>query len=324
MRPSTFRVAVPFAVTALLSCGGGGGRMSDPSVVPPLSGLPSGTVLTLVSGETGAPIAAASVTAGSQVANSDASGQVRLAGRAALGTSIEIRHPSILDRVSTVRTSTQPRFALWPRTNALGLSENYTATLVYTETSEPPGPTGESPLQRLPRTSSTVVVVPDATVLEDGGAMDAHRQAVAAVTDATGGAVAYALASTRPASGLVVSTRVDPGDTRCVEGNIRAYTRSTYTGLELTTAQIVMCTMSVARSSTIAHELGHTFGLRHSPDERELMYFQFGSRRAATFGPRESLLMRLMLDRPPGNRYPDDDRAAVASSARTERVIVCY
>jgi hypothetical protein len=54
------------------------------------------------------------------------------------------------------------------------------------------------------------------------------------------------------------------------------------------------------------------------------MFFQFGSRRATTLGPRESLVMRLMLDRPPGNRYPDNDRTATASSTRTETVTVCY
>jgi hypothetical protein len=317
------RAAVPFAVAAHLSCGGGA-KGTGPSTVPNTTGLAAGTVITLLSGETGAPVSTASVTAGGQVSNSDAAGEVRLPSPAALGTSIEIRHPSVLDRISLVRTGTPQRFLLWPRTNAAGLSENYTALLVYTDTTDPPGPTGESALQRLPVGTTSVVVVPSEDMLGDAGAMDALRQGVGAINQATAGAVTYALSPTRPASGVVVSARVDTQDNRCVEGNIRAYTRSTYTGLSLTRAEIILCSWAVAQSATVGHELGHTFGLRHSPDDRELMYFQFGSRRATTFGARESLLMRLMLERPPGNRYPDDDRTAIAASARTERVTVCY
>jgi hypothetical protein len=324
MRGWTRRVAMPSAVMLLVSCGGD--RGSGPSVVTPPTtfGLPSGAVLTLVSGETGAAMAGASVTAPGGVVTSDAAGQVRLPAAAPLGASIEIRHPQALDRVVVVRAGTGQRFALWPRTTGTGLSEHYTATLVYTDTTDPPGPTGGSAMQRVPRSTSTVVVVPSAGLLEDGAAMEAHSQAVAGITEATGGTVVYALAPTRPAAGVVVTTRADPQDTRCVQDNIRGYTRSTFRGLELVSAEIVLCSMSIARTATIGHELGHTFGLRHSPDADDIMFFRFGTRRATTFGPRESLLMRLMLDRFAGNRFPDDDRGATASSARSERLTVCY
>lgn len=320
------RTAAPLAVLLLVSCGGGGRGTGPTGVVEPpsSSGLPGGSLLTLVSGETGAPIAGVSVTAPGGVVTSDASGQVRLTTTAALGSTLELRHPDTLDRISTVRAGTGQRFVLWPRTTRSGLSENYTATLVYTDTSDPPGPTGESALQRIPRGTSTVVVVPSAELLADGPAMEAHIQAVATITEATSGAVAYALAPARPAAGIVVTTRIEAQDSRCTEGGIRAYTRSTVRGLELVSAEIVLCSMSVARSATIGHELGHTFGLRHSPDEDEIMFARFGTRRATTLGARESLLMRLMLERYAGNRYPDDDRSATAVSALSERVTVCY
>lgn len=320
----TRRALAALGLVVLVSCGGD--RGSGPSVVatPAPSGLASGTVLTLVSGETGAPIAGASVTIGAQALTSDAAGQVRLAAAASIGSAIDILHPAHLDRLSTVRSGTGQRFALWPKVNGSGLTEHYTATLVYTEATDPPSPTGQSALTRLPRGTTTVVVVPSAQELEDGAAMEAHYRGVAAVTDATGGAVTYVLAPSRPSSGVVVTTRVDAQDSRCREDNIRGYTRGTYQGQELVSAEIVFCTASVSRSPTIGHELGHTFGLRHSPDEREIMFFQFGSNRATTFGPRESLLMRLMLDRPPGNRFPDNDRSAAASAVRTQRVTICY
>lgn len=323
MRLRVLTALAPFGLVVFASCGGDSG--SGPSrTAPPASGLASGTVLTLVSGESGSPVVGATLTIGSQALTSDAAGQVRLTGAAPLGTTIDILHPAHLDRQSTVRSAMGERFTLWPKATSSGLNEHYTATIVYTAASDPPTPTGDSALTRLPRATVTVVVVPGPEVLADGAAMEAHYRGVAAVTEATGGAVTYALAPSRPATGVVVTTRVDPQDSRCVEGGIRAYTRGTYQGLELASAEIVFCSASVSRSPTIGHELGHTFGLRHSPDERDLMYFQFGQSRATTFGPRESLVMRLMLDRPAGNRFPDNDRSTSASGATSERVTICY
>jgi hypothetical protein len=319
------RIAPLLAVPGLLllgSCGSDTGTTSNDSTS--ISRLMPGTVLTLASGETGGPVVGASVTLGSQTLTSDAAGQVRLTAAAPIGTTIDIVHPAYLDRQSSVRSGTGERFVLWPKATSSGLSEHYTATIVYTSAADPPAPTGDAALTRLPRTASAVVVVPSPDLLSDGAAMDAHSRGVATVTEATGGVVTYTLAPTRPASGVVVTTRVDPSDSRCVEDGIRAYTRSTYQGMELQSAQIIFCTFGVSRTATIGHELGHTFGLRHSPDQRDLMYFQFGQARATTFGPRESLVMRLMLDRPAGNRYPDNDRSVSGSAGTSERITVCY
>ncbi|HET9317814.1 MAG TPA: hypothetical protein VFQ51_19625 [Vicinamibacteria bacterium] len=319
MRLAPF-LAVP-ALVLLASCGGDKG--ATPSGTGSSSRLGAGAVLTVVSGETGGPVAGATLTIGSQVLTSDGAGAVRLAAAAPIGTTIDIVHPAYLDRLTTVRSATSLRFALWPKATSQGLSEHYTATIVYTAADEP-GTTGDSALTRLPRGASTVVVVPGPDLLSDAAAMDAHSRAAAALTEATGGAVTYTVSANRPSAGVVVTTRVDPSDSRCVEGGIRAYTRSTYQGQELQSAQVIFCSFGVSRSATIGHELGHTFGLRHSPDARDLMYFQFAQGRATTFGPRESLVMRLMLDRPAGNRYPDNDRTASGSAATSERITVCY
>jgi hypothetical protein len=322
-RCRTPSAVLPVVLVLIVSCGGDSG--SGPGGVgPSQSGLSSGTVLTLVSGETGGPVAGASLTLGPQTLTSDAAGEVRLTAAAPIGTALDIVHPAYLNRQSTVRSGTGARFALWPRATGSGLSEHYTATIVYTAAGDTPTPTGDAAMTRLPRGTTTVVVVPSADLLADGAAMEAHYRGVAAVTEATGGAVTYALSPSRPSAGVVVTTRLDPQDSRCVEGGIRAYTRGTYQGLELMSSEIVFCGVGVSRSATIGHELGHTFGLRHSPDERDIMSFQFATSRATTFGPRESLVMRLMLDRPPGNRYPDNDRSATASTAASERVTVCY
>lgn len=316
-------IALAAGLLALAACGGGG-RTTGSSTVTPQGGLASGTALTMVSGETGAPIAGATVNVAGQALTTDSAGQVRLSAPASFGTSIDVLHPAFLDRLSLLRINGTTRFTLWPKTNASGLSEHYSATLVYTATSDPPGPTGESSMSRLPRATTLVAVVPSPELLADGPAMQAHAAAVATITEATGGAVTYALAPTRPASGVIVTTRADPQDSRCLEDNIRGYARTTTSGFEVQSAEIVFCDLGVARSSTVGHELGHTFGLRHSPDANDIMFFQFGNRRSTTFGPRESLVMRLMLDRPPGNRFPDNDRTTTGSSVRGETVTICY
>jgi hypothetical protein len=66
------------------------------------------------------------------------------------------------------------------------------------------------------------------------------------------------------------------------------------------------------------HELGHTFGLRHSSTATDVMR-AFG-RRTQRLSERERLVMALMLQRPAGNRFPDNDRLARASGAGEEAI----
>ncbi len=56
---------------------------------------------------------------------------------------------------------------------------------------------------------------------------------------------------------------------------------------------------------------------------RAMMYGTFATSRGTTFSARESLLMRLMLTRRGGNRFPDDDRAITAAALRATEVITC-
>jgi hypothetical protein len=322
MRSVTGSVLLAAALGA--ACGGGERSPAAPSrVTPPASGLAAGATVTVVSGGTGAPLPGVTITIGGRTAVTDAAGQLPLPAAAPVGTLVDLTHAAHLDRQTAVRRATGARFTLWPRTSADGLTEHYSATLAYTNTVDPPPPPGSSALQRLPAGTTAVVVVPSPALLEDGQAMEAHAEAVRTITEATGGTVSYLLAPTRPAGGVVITTRVDGLDPLCVAGDIRGFMRGTYRASELTAGEIVFCEQAVARSPTVAHELGHTFGLRHSPEPNDLMFFRFGNRRAQGFGPRESLVMRMMLDRPAGNRFPDSDRDVAVSAATEERVVVC-
>lgn len=118
-----------------------------------------------------------------------------------------------------------------------------------------------------------------------------------------------------------METRLSAGDASCdgdeyLLGYEQSYTRNG----EIARAVIVYCDYKVARTPTVSHELGHTFGLFHSPDKGELMYAYYNGHGGVDFSARESLEMRLMLQRPAGNVFPDDDRAAAAAAG--ERIYV--
>jgi hypothetical protein len=167
-----------------------------------------------------------------------------------------------------------------------------------------------------------VVVVPAPDILADDRAHEFHREAAAQLTAATSGAISYSLSATAPPSGVVVTTRVDPAASTCT-GRVRGFATVSLRGGDIVAGEIVFCDLSVARSATVAHELGHTFGLRHSPDARDLMFGTFLRGRTPELGPREVLIMNLMLRRPSGNRFPDNDRGAGAAAGARQVRIVC-
>ena len=121
---------------------------------------------------------------------------------------------------------------------------------------------------------------------------------------------------------MSVATRVDAADEDCEGQTGRLLARTWSTASEVTRAEIVFCGEAPSRlPSPIAHELGHVFGLAHSRDSRDLMYPYYRSWDEHGFTDRETLLMKLIYLRRGGNTWPDNDRAAAASAART-RVFV--
>lgn len=287
-----------------------------PSPAPPADSIAAGTVLRLVSGETDEAIDEATVTVAGRTYTSVA-GMVTLVEKAPLRSELAVQSPGILERHTLLRDPSQTRFTLWPARSPTGIDEGYTQALVYTQ------PNGPNPLWRLARGTTNVVVVPSADIRADDGALKAHQEAADRVSAATGGQVVYVLGSQRPASGVYVETRFDVGDPTCAQPNVLAFERGFVRGYEIVRAEIVFCDYKVARTPSVTHEMGHTFGLFHSPDKGELMYAYYNGHGSVDFSPRESLEMRLMLQRPGGNVFPDDDRAVTASTVMQTHVTIC-
>jgi hypothetical protein len=321
------RRSMALAAVLTAACGGEGRNLTGPRAPEaPVSGLTAGAALTVVSGATAAPLAGVTLAIGGQTVVTDAGGQARVPAAAPIGTLIDLTHPTHLDRQTSVRSDVGNRLTLWPRTTADGLDEHYTATIAYTAASDTPSSAvGTAPLYRLPQGTDTVVIVPSAELLADGASMEWHAAAVASATAASGGRVSFVLSPTASVgNGIVVTTRLDAADRQCAERNIRGYMQGRYGRFAIVSGEIVYCSPQAARSSTVVHEVGHAFGLQHAPvGTNDVMAPTFGARRATTFGPRESLVMRMMLDRTPGNRFPDSDRTVSASSAIEERRTVC-
>jgi len=254
----------------------------------------------------------------------DAGGQVTLGERAPFGSLVDVTASGFLDRQSLIRRSGSTRFVLWPRRTASGIDENYTMVLVYTSGGvESPSP-GTSPLRRLRLGTTQVSLVPSPEIQQDGQAREAHEAAVATLNAAVAGRVVYAVAPSRPQTGIAFDTRVDPKEGLCAsDSRVLAFTSLTLQSSEIVGGELVFCGLSSARTSTVTHELGHTFGLQHSPDERDLMsaVYQPGFSRTA-FSASETLTMSLMMERRGGNRFPDNDRDLPATATST-LTIVC-
>jgi hypothetical protein len=142
------------------------------------------------------------------------------------------------------------------------------------------------------------------------------------MSSVTGGRIVYTLASERPPTAATVfDVRIN--HIGCSTG-VGAFTQLSTRNNEILGGLIVYCNPELARfASTVTHELGHTFGLRHSPDPKEVMFVGGDAARQPEFSPRELLAMGLTQQRRAGNRFPDYDRDAVTTLAVEQSTVVC-
>lgn len=275
--------------------------------------------MVVVSGESGEALAGATVRLGAAEYLTDGSGSISLRDRVDLFAPLDASKAGYFDRQTSIRARDDRTFALWPLVSASGLNQHVTATLVYTSTVEN-APLAGIPLERLRGAAPQVVIVLADNLRGDPRILQRHEEAAAEITAATGRRATF-----RVGADATGATRVDatynPRDTGCKES--RAFARTRLSGGEVTSATITYCVEDAPRSPTVGHELGHVFGFGHSPDVRDLMYPVFERSRPGSFSDREALLMRLMLQRRAGNRFPDSDRGPGASAAARERITYC-
>lgn len=257
-----------------------------------------------MSGETGLPVAGAEVVIGAARWRTDAAGRVPVAPGAS--AAVDVVAEGFLSRQTRLHSE---RLTLWPV--GPGHDAEYVRAIIYRSSaagrSAAAGP--DEPLQRLGR--SRVALVPSRELTRDVEAMAALREAVDRVNGATGGVVTFAVGG--PTSGAAVfALELDPG-LRWIAAAYKDLSGSAITG-----GRIAFSTLAAARGPRfVAHELGHVLGLQHSASPADLMYFEAREGGAATFTPAERLTIRLLLQRAPGNRYPDNDRDADGARVAT-------
>lgn len=302
-------VVVVAALVVAGACGGGGttGPSTAVPTAPPRSGWPSGEAVTLAAGDSGAPVSGATVNVGGQLYATDAAGRFVLTAAAGVGVTVDIQAAGFLTRQTTVRTGAT-RLTLWP--DSAEMPRGYTQRLVYLDASlEETGVLLS--MRRLAARIRTVSVV---------GELPSIPDAVTIVNGALGGTgVTYQVGGT---GDMTVSATLDPSDPNCP--GFRSYTSLTLQSQEIVGSRVIVCAPNVmASASTMAHELGHTFGLRHSGDAKDLMYRSYSASGGLDFSGREVTTMGLMLLRRGGNTWPDNDRTAAATSGPREERIAC-
>jgi len=254
----------------------------------------------VVAGDTGAPVAGAEVVVGGHSVMTSAGGEVPLDTN--VSGLIQIQSAWYLPRQAVI--GGEGDFSLWPVRG--DYSQQYIESLLY-RPSTSTGTGSGGPDHALNRVlDGHVSIVPSAEVRADGAAMAVVEQAVAMLNDVTAGRVTFttdAVATGSVAFTLAVDPTMRDGafterrvqDDVIVGGRVRFSRRSGF--------------QPIYDVRYVAHELGHVLGLEHSMLPTDMMYFAVGADSPMTFTENERVSIRLLLQRRPGNRYPDTDVA---------------
>ncbi|HXB54531.1 MAG TPA: hypothetical protein VN461_07085 [Vicinamibacteria bacterium] len=323
-------VALLALASGLVACHGGSPTGPTPAAaVPPVFGgagapavqsLHALHALSFISGETQQPVAGVRVLVDGRAYTTDSEGKIVLLAVSTGATDVDASASGFLERRTLFRSSP---LSLWPKVSPTGLDEEYSARLVYNCT-EATCPSAGQPLARVLR--GPVFVVPSAEIRSDPAALEIHKQAAALLTTATEGVVTYMVADAAPPGALTVSTWIDPNDPVLLQLGAGGVTRRQIDSRgAITGATVALRSRELAlRLPLVLHELGHTFGLGHSPRVGDVMFNGPEIYDLSDFSPRERLAVDLMLQRSPGNRFPDSDDELLLSTNRAKaQVLAC-
>ena len=278
----------------LSACGGG---PSGPS------GLP--LAIRVVAGDTGEPVSGAQVLLDGRSYTTVPSGEIVLDpdGRAS-GHPLRIDSPGFLVRETLAPRASADAITLWPVRGSY--SDAYVRSLLYKPSDSglsDPAALPDQPLMRV--VQSRVSLVVDGDLRNDEEALGLFRRGVDTLNAATEGQVLFSLDDS-PAAGVVFRLSVDP---TLRDG---AFTYRTLRDNAVIGGRIVFSQRSgfvpVHDVRYIIHELGHVLGLQHSTVPSDMMYFSAHTGSPLTFSTDERLTIKLLLQRAPGNQYPDRDR----------------
>lgn len=320
---------IAVVLSALLpACAGGsssGGAPTAPPSAQP-SPFPAGTVLTVVSADTSRPVVGASVVVSNRSYATNINGEITLTESAGIDSILDIVADGYLDRQTLLRGPTEVRFTLWPRANPVGLSESFVREIVYSSglLDSDPANLGIGRLYR-PGANRLVVYTPP-EVQADSAAIEILREATEHLSAATDKQVVFSLTTDTNAPNMVKVT-IDPSrDPTCAlqPGCVNAGSDRTCdtNGYIIGGAIIFDKVLSIHRQGTAIHELGHVFGLGHTT-ARGVMQGpnpgnpnnQYADPQLIDFTEREKLVMKLMLQRRAGQRWPDNDRGITQISS---------
>jgi hypothetical protein len=296
---------VAVMVVSTWGCGQHNESPLGPSALEPTSASDGQAAIMVVDGRDSVPLAGVRVETGSGVNSvTDANGVASL--------SVPMSTPLVLEKEGAIQRKTLWRgerenspFSLWPLSGEADLA--FVGEFVYYAQGRR--------LMRVPTGTMVGVIIPDGAS-ED--VRQAFNDAVDLVNAAIGGG-AITFMATDSASGtsgrISVSVTANPGDP-FFSGNPQA---GGYTVVSTSSTNQIVGARVVYRDhwylgtrNAVAHELGHVFGVgHHRLSQGGIMSLNAASVYGSfDFSPAEKLVMRMMMQRPTGNAYPDDDQGA--------------